>query len=93
MPIDVDQINSNVKELKALKEDILENGAIAQDFNVKVLAENAIIYANRERHHFSDIDDLVKQAESLYNNGDFEQSYVVAGNALDKIRTINNEKK
>lgn len=92
-PIDVDQINSYVKELKALKEDILDNGAIAQDFNVKVLAENAIIYANRERHHFSDIDDLVKQAESLYNNGDFEQSYIVAGNALDKIRTINNEKR
>lgn len=92
-PIDVDQVNSYVNELQSLKEDILDDGAIAQDFNIKVLAENAIIYANRDRHHFSDIDDLVKQAESLFNNGEFEKAYVVAGQALDKIRAIHNEKK
>ena len=92
-PINVDAVNENVNELHSLNEDILDNGAISQDNNMRLLAENAILYANRDRHNFSDIDDLAKQAETLYNNGDFEQSYVVAGSALEKIRVINNEKR
>ncbi|MCR5332401.1 MAG: septation ring formation regulator EzrA [Bacilli bacterium] len=92
-PIDVDAVNEYIKELHSLNGEVLENGSIAQDYNMKVLAENAILYANRDRNHFADIDNLVSQAENLYNNGEFEQSYVIAGSALEKIRVINNEKK
>ena len=92
-PIDVDAVNEYIKELHSLNGEVLENGSIAQDYNMKVLAENAILYANRDRNHFADIDNLVSQAENLYNSGEFEQSYVIAGSALEKIRVINNEKK
>lgn len=93
LPIDVDSVNENVNELHSLNEDILDNGAISQDNNMRILAMNAVLYANRDRHHFSDIDNLAKQAESLYNSGEFEQSYVVAGSALEKVRSINHEKR
>ena len=56
-----------------------------------LLAENAIMYANTGRSHLSDIDQLVAQAETFFNEGDFEQAYIIAGNALKKIKA-NNER-
>ena len=54
-----------------------------------MLAENAIMYANKGRSHLSDIDQLVIQAETFFKEGDFEQAYIIAGNALKKIKAYN----
>ena len=54
-----------------------------------MLAENAILFANRHRYHLSDIDSLLTQAEAFFDNGDFEESYKLAGNTLRKIKESN----
>ena len=90
-PIDVDSVNKCVVQLYEVCNNILDDGSIAQEHNMMILAENAIMYANRGRSHLSDIDQLVGQAETFFNEGEFEQAYIIAGNALKKIRA-NNEK-
>lgn len=92
-PIDVDKVNDNVSKLHELNNAILDEGSIAQDYNMMVLAENSILFINRDRHHLSDIDDLGKQAESLFEQGEFEQSYRVSGNALTKIHSLDHAKR
>lgn len=88
-PIDVDHINECVKTLQEINNNIFENGAISQDYNMKLLAENAILYANRDRGELSDINQLVSQAETFFTKGDFEQAYIIAGNVLRKVKTEN----
>lgn len=88
-PIDVDKVNECMSELKNINNTILDNGAISQDYNMMVLAENAILYANRNRVHLSDINQLVCQAETFFEKGDFEHAYVVAGSALQKVKLEN----
>lgn len=90
-PINVDEVNKNVAELYEVSNNILDGGAIDQDLNLKTLAENAILYANKERSHLSDIDQLIGQAETFFKEGDFEQAYIITGNALKKVNA-NNEK-
>ena len=90
-PIDVDEVNKNVAELYDVCNEILDGGSIATEHNMMRLAENAIMYANKGRSHLSDIDQLVSQAETFFREGDFEQAYIIAGNALNKIKA-NNEK-
>ncbi len=86
-PINVDQVNEYAKELCDIGQAILDkDGAIAQDHNMMILAENAIIYANRSRADFSNVNQLLAQAEVLFNNGEFEQAYISAGNVLQNIR-------
>ena len=88
-PIDVDEVNKNVHELYDVCNNILDDGSIAQEHNMMMLAENAIMYANKGRSHLSDIDQLVIQAETFFKEGDFEQAYIIAGNALKKIKAYN----
>ena len=90
-PIDVDAVNANVSELYEISNDILDGGAISQDHNMMLLAESAIIYTNKARSHLGDIDQIVAQAEEFFKDGDFEQAYIIAGNALRKVKA-NNEK-
>lgn len=88
-PINVDHIKECVNSLNEINNTLFDNGAINQDYNMKLLAENAILYANRERTHFSDINQLVSQAETFFAKGDFEQAYIIAGNALKKVKSEN----
>ena len=90
-PIDVDAVNRNVSELYDVSNNILDGGSIEQETNMMTLAENAIMYANKGRSHLTDIDQLVSQAEAFFREGDFEQAYIIAGNALKKIKA-NNER-
>lgn len=90
-PIDIDKVNSYINELAEINNSILDNGLIAQDYNMMILAKNAILYANRDRYRLSDINSIVKQAEGLYNNGEFEQSYIIVGNALKALKSVGNE--
>ncbi len=91
-PIDVDKVNKSVGELQDIDNELFDNGAISQEYNLMLLAENGILYANRDRHRLSDLDALIKQSENLFANGEFENSYVVIGNALKKIHSVNHDK-
>ena len=88
-PIDVDQVNKLLRDLFEISNDLLDDGEIAQDYSMMILAENAILYANRHRHHLSDIDQLIDQAETFFLNGDFENASIVTNNALKRIKQEN----
>ena len=92
-PIDVDKVNEAVNELQQINNELFDNGAISEDYNMMLLAENGILYANRDRHRLSDMDDLTKQAENLFAKGEFEQSYIVIGNALKKMESMQDNAK
>lgn len=90
-PIDVDKVNSDVKELQEIGNELFDNGSIQQDYNLMILAEKTILCANRSRCHLSDINSLVKQAETMFNEGEFEKSYITAGEALKKVTSVEND--
>lgn len=88
-PIDIDNINVLLHELYEIANTILDDGEVSQDFNMMNLAENAIMYANRHRNHLADVDQLMNQAETYFENGDFENAYVLSGATLKKIKEGN----
>lgn len=88
-PIDIDEVNKLLHDFYEIANVILDEGEVSQDYKMMLLAENAIMYSNRHRHHLADIDTLVSQAETYFENGDFENSYIIAGNALKKIKETN----
>ncbi|MBQ0009420.1 MAG: hypothetical protein KBS97_04035 [Firmicutes bacterium] len=88
-PIDVDQINKLLRDLFEISNDLLDDGEVAQDYSMMILAESSIMYANRHRHHLSDIDQLIDQAETFFQNGDFENASITTSNALKKIKQEN----
>ena len=90
-PIDVEQVNQQVGEIKELGNSLLDDGQVKQDHNMMVLAENAIVYANSDRFHLSDINELVKHAEEYFRAGEFENAYTTVGDALKRVHA--NEKR
>ena len=88
-PIDVDQINKLLRDLFEISNDLLDDGEVAQDYSMMILAESSIMFANRHRHHLADIDQLIDQAETYFQNGDFENASIVTNNALKKIKQEN----
>lgn len=90
-PIDVEQVNHQVGEIKELGNSLLDDGQVKQDHNMMVLAENAIVYANSDRFHLSDINELVKHAEEYFRAGEFENAYTTVGDALKRVHA--NEKR
>jgi hypothetical protein len=47
---------------------------IESENNMMSLAESAILYANRDRQHLSDIHHLVLQSEAHFNEANFEKA-------------------
>lgn len=88
-PIDIDKVNNLQHEFFDVANAIVDDGDVAQDYNMMMLAENAILFANRHRYHLADIDNLVAQAETCFNNGEFEEAYKMSGNILKKIKENN----
>ena len=89
IPIDIDKVNSLLHDYFETANAVLDDGDVQTDYNMMMLAENAILFANRHRYHLSDIDSLLTQAEAFFDNGDFEESYKLAGNTLRKIKESN----
>ena len=91
-PIDVDKVNANIEQIHNEGDSLLgANGEISQEAKMRILAENAIVYANRSRNKLSDVDDLIKQSEQLFIKGKFEDSYQVATSVLKRIQTMSDE--
>ena len=91
-PIDVEKVNANIEQIHNEGDSLLgANGEISQEAKMRILAENAIVYANRSRNKLSDVDDLIKQSEQLFIKGKFEDSYQVATSVLKRIQTMSDE--
>ena len=91
-PINVEEINREIAEIKELANSLLgEEGQVHQDHNMAILAENAIVFANSDRFHLSDINELVKHAEEYFRAGEFENAYTTVGDALKHVHA--NEKR
>lgn len=88
-PIDVDKVNSLLVDLNEQSNTLLDEGEIAQDYNMMVLAENSIVYGNKHRNNLVEIDQLLSQAEVFFENGNFEEAYKISANALRKIKQSN----
>ena len=88
-PIDIDKVNSLLHDYFDIANVILDNGEVNADFNLMVLAENNILFANRHRYHLSDVDSQLSQAETYFENGDFQNASALAGNILKRIKESN----
>lgn len=84
LPIDITTVSNNISWLIEEGEPVLNE--IESDNNMMALAESAILYANRDRQHLSDIHHLVLQSEAHFFNANFEKAYVDTSNALRKLR-------
>ena len=88
-PIDIDKVNALLHDYYDIANVILDDGEVNSDYNLMVLAENSILYANRHRYHLSDVDAQLAQAETCFENGDFQNASVLAGNVLKRIKESN----
>lgn len=88
-PINIDEVNVLIHEFYDIANVILDDGEVAQDYSMMLLAENAILFANRHRYHLADVNNLLSQAETYFENGDFEKSYSLTGSVLKKIKDSN----
>ena len=88
-PINIDEVNNKVHQLSELSNRLLDEGEIYQDYNMMVLAESAIVIANKDRVHLADIDQILSQAEVFFENGDFAKANETAKTALNKIKLAN----
>ena len=88
-PIDIDKVNGCLHDYYEIANAILDRGEVSADYNVMMLAENSILYANRHRYHLSDIDAQLAQAETHFENGDFENASKLAGAVLKRIKESN----
>ena len=88
-PIDIDNANALLHSYYEIANVVIDHGEVEADYKVMMLAENTILYANRHRYHLSDIDAQLSQAETYFENGDFENSAKLAGAVLKRIKESN----
>ena len=92
-PINVDRVNEYVSEMHEINNELFDSGSISRDNNMMIAAETAILLANRERHHLSEINSIVNQSEVLFYKGEFEESYKRCGDALNKNQNVGEHEK
>lgn len=71
LPIDVSKVNQDVLELHDIGTALVEG--LLSDYDACRKAEASIVYANRERRRFGEVNDILKQAETLYFSGEFNR--------------------
>lgn len=72
-PIQVNELNAKVDELKTRANDLFEN--VSLDLTNEQLAESSIVYANRDRNHQNDVHQQLLIYERQFYNGDFQKTY------------------
>lgn len=80
MPIDVSKVNDAYSRLSKAVDAL--SGDLGKALEEMKKAEAAIVYANRYRSGNEAVADALRQAETLFYDGDFERSYVVANSAI-----------
>lgn len=92
LPIDVNKIFVAVNFVKFDGDSILNQ--IDQDQEMMSLAEGALTYTNRGRHQYEEINMMHKEAEKLFEMGEFEKSYLLSKDRIIKrLMILNMEKK
>lgn len=81
-PIDVLEVNQRVEELKNNANSLFDE--IEDKYRQMQLAESAVVYANRDRAHQSDVDQQLNQLETEFAAGQFETVYREATNIYRK---------
>lgn len=89
-PVDIARINQMVLDFVNYKDELIK--MIDKDNSFVTLTESLVVYANKERHHLSDIKTLLSQVETSFFDGEFERSYLDAGNATKKLKSASNIK-
>lgn len=84
LPIDVAKVNQDVLELHDLGTALVDG--LMSDYDACRKAESAIVYTNRERRRFGEVNDILKQAESLYFSGEFERVAEETSACLRRLR-------
>lgn len=56
------------------------------------MVENAIVFGNKYRSFYSEIDDQLTRSELLFHNGDYTEAIKVAIGAIEKVHPISYEK-
>ena len=72
-PIDVASINEKVEQLKNLSNNFFEE--VENCYREQQLAESAIVYANRDRNHQTDVHQQLSVLEHSFFQGDFVRVY------------------
>ncbi len=88
VPINVNLVNSNMQDLTDKTNIIF--GRVNDAKKYYDLSKNEIMYLNRERIKFSDINIQLSQAESLFLNGDYSQCYLMVEDVKKKIEAKDN---
>ena len=77
-PIDVTTVNEKVDQLKKIANNLFDE--IDNKVREAQLAESAIVYANRDRAHQSDVHSRLTAMEKRFFDGEFESVYHDATN-------------
>lgn len=72
-PINVEDINSKVEQLKTIANNFFEE--VENKNREEQLAESAVVYANRDRNHQDDVHQQLSVLEKSFFNGDFVKVY------------------
>ena len=81
-PIDVKNINDRIEELKRSANDFFEE--VENKFRDSQLAESAVVYANRDRIHQTDVHQQLSVLENDFFNGDFANVYKSANSIYNR---------
>lgn len=73
LPIDVIKVMTSLEELNRLSSRIISE--IEKTYNMGVLAETSIVYANRSRQRFNNLNKQLQTFEQRFYAGDFERVY------------------
>lgn len=87
-PIDVEHVNELVEQLKNNANNFFDE--IENKYREQQLAESAIVYGNRDRHHQSDAHQRYLQLETLFFDGDFAKVYHEANDLYRRMHVEEN---
>ena len=73
LPIDILAANEMADRLKTEGEKLCQE--VDRDYEQALFADQAILFANRDRQNLSEVDDTIRQNESLFFDGEFKKAY------------------
>ena len=83
-PIDVLTISENLASLRNIGDGL--SMEVGQEEQAAVFASNTILYANRQRQHFGEVDEAITQSESFFFDGQFQDAFESAETVLKRIK-------
>ncbi len=82
-PIDIAKVNEDVENLKRIANDLFDD--VDNKYREEQLAESAVVYANRDRKHQTDVNQQLSMMEAQFFKGDFGRVYHEANALYQRI--------